>query len=450
MRAIVLDGSQAGDATSERVRATLVGELRAQGWDVEQVVLRERRIADCAGDFFCWVRSPGTCHIDDDNRTIAAAVIASDLLVYLTPVTFGGYSSALKRMVDHQIQHISPFFATVDGETHHQRRYATHPDLLVVGWMDEPDAHAEAVFRHLAQRNALNYYAEGSASGVVLAGQSDDEILAVVRDRLHDLHDGHAHQKAHLPASVDPPSALGTDAGRGPFEIRRALLLVGSPRTRKSTSRALGEYVLERLSADSIESETLYLHTALRSSEKAQALLAAVDEADVVVLAFPLYVDSLPAPVIEALERIAAHRRDWEHPRRQVFVAIANCGFPEAHHTETALAICETFARQTGFEWAGSLALGGGEGIGASGRPLSELGGRTRPLQKPLRLAAEALAQGQPIPKAAREQLAKPVIPSWLYRRFGAYGWRKQAKQHGVKKSLRRQPYEARSKRPGS
>ena len=165
-KAIFLDGSHANDPTGERVRAALVAQLQSDGWAVEHVVMREKKIGDCAGDFFCWIRTPGTCILDDDNRAIAAAAMASDLMVYLTPVTFGGYSSALKRMVDHQIQNISPFFAKVEGETHHQKRYETYPDFLAVGWMNAPDAQAEAVFRHLVRRNAINFFAERSASSV--------------------------------------------------------------------------------------------------------------------------------------------------------------------------------------------------------------------------------------------------------------------------------------------
>ena len=139
MKAILLDGSHAADATGERVRAALAAQLRAQGWDVEPIVLREREIGYCAGDYLCWVRTPGVCKTDDDNRLIAAAIIGSDLMVYLTPVTFGGYSSTLKRMVDHQIQNVSPFFAKVEGETHHQQRYEKYPDFLAVGWTAAPD-----------------------------------------------------------------------------------------------------------------------------------------------------------------------------------------------------------------------------------------------------------------------------------------------------------------------
>ena len=440
MKAILLDGSHKNDSTGERVRAALLSALQACGWDSEHIVLREKKIGNCAGDFFCWIRSPGICNVDDDNRTIAEAVMASDLMVYLTPVTFGGYSSALKRMVDHQIQNVSPFFAKVAGETHHQKRYPKYPDLLAAGWMDAPDAQAAAVFRHLAQRNAINLFAERVVSGVVLAGQSDGEILASAQQWLNDVQTGQPSQTVELPVRGETCC--------GATQVRRALLLVGSPRTRNSTSYSLGGYLFERLGAQSIHTETIYLHTVLSTPEKRKALLDAVDGADLVTLAFPLYVDSLPAPVMEGLERIAAHRRGRAQARRQLFTAIANCGFPEAHHNATALAICDTFARQAEFQWAGSLALGGGQGI--VGRPLAELGGRTIPLRKALELAAEALAQGQAIPKAAQDMMAKPPIPAWLYRLLGGYGWKRQAKSYGAEKSLQRQPYAAQARRPGS
>lgn len=437
MKAILLDGSHANDSTGERVRAALTAQLQAQGWEVEHIILRQKKIGNCAGDFFCWVRSPGVCNVNDDNRTIAASIVASDLMVYLTPIMFGGYSSALKRMVDHQIQNISPFFTKVAGETHHVKRYKKYPDFLAVGWMDAPDAQAETVFRHLVQRNALNFYARKFACEIVLLNQSDEEILVSAQKWLNDLQSNQSSRNVQLPTNGERKIVA--------TEIRHALLLVGSPRTRKSSSNSIGGYLFERLSAQSIQTETIYLHTVLNSPEKMQALFDAVDAADLMMLAFPLYVDSLPAPVIHALERIAAHRQSQE-TRRQLFTAISNCGFPEAHHNATALAICETFARQAGFEWAGALAVGSGEMVG--GAPLAQAGGRTIRIRQSLELAAEALARGQAIPKAAQDILVKPIIPHWVYRLMGGLGWNRQAKQYGAEKSLKRQPYLVNAKRP--
>jgi multimeric flavodoxin WrbA len=187
MKAILLDGSQENDSTGERVRSALEAEFKTRGWDVEHIALCEKKIGACAGDFFCWVRSPGICNVDDDNRDIAEALVGSDLMVYLTPVMFGGYSSTLKSMVDHQVQNVKPFFAMVDGETHHVKRYKKNPDLLVVGWMESPDTHSETVFRHLVQRNALNWHAKTYVSDVVLANQSDKEMQASAQKWLNDL-----------------------------------------------------------------------------------------------------------------------------------------------------------------------------------------------------------------------------------------------------------------------
>src|SRR5215207_11494038 len=111
MKALILDGSPSNDPQAVQIVHALHKCLSG----AETIILREQKIGNCAGDFFCWVRSPGMCNTNDDNRLIAAKVMQSDFVIYLTPVTFGGYSSQLKRMVDHQIQNISPFFATVNG-----------------------------------------------------------------------------------------------------------------------------------------------------------------------------------------------------------------------------------------------------------------------------------------------------------------------------------------------
>lgn len=426
MKTLILDGAHSGDAMAGRILAA----LRTDVPDAEVIHLREKRIGNCAGDFYCWVRSPGMCNVDDDNRVIAARIVQSDLLVYLTPVTFGGYSSALKRMVDHQIQNISPMFACIDGETHHRKRYERNPNLCTIGWMAAPDEQVEAVFRHLVHRSAINLYAETSVCGVVTESVSDASLTVQTRLLLEAVARGE---------STPVPALPENDASAAEVEpVGRAVLLVGSPRTRNSTSFSVGGYLMERLSARGIETEVIQIYTAFSTTERTERALEALDSADLIVLAFPLYVDSLPAPVIAALEKIAAHRSGRTSPQR--FAAIANCGFPEARHNETALAICAQFARRNGVVWVGGLAIGGGEGL-VHGVPLNELGGRVAPLRKSLELAAEALAEGRRIPQSACDLLARPVIPNWAYRTLGGFGWKRQAKRFGASRLLNRQPY---------
>jgi len=423
MKVLILDGSHANDSQASRIVSALYKHLP----DAETIILREQKIGNCAGDFFCWVRSPGMCNIDDDNRVIAEKIMQSELVIYLTPVTFGGYSSALKRMVDHQIQNISPFFTTIEGEIHHQRRYQRYPNVLTIGWMDQPDAQAEAIFQHLVHRNAINMYASTSVSGLVNRERNLDEQ---VKDWLDEVQRGSSTPVPALP-KMEFSSAEATP-------VRRAVLLVGSPRTKNSTSASLGGYLMEHLGAHGIKTETVQVYTSFNSAERTSLTLEKLDQADLVVLASPLYVDSLPAPVIAALEKFAAHRADVKVAQR--FAAIANCGFPEASHNDTALAICEQFAQETGMTWLGSLALGGGEGL-VHGAPLNEMDGRAIPIKKSLDLAAASLALGTQIPQQARDLLAKPIISNWQYKLLGRLGWKQQAKQYGVEKSIKAQPY---------
>jgi NAD(P)H-dependent FMN reductase len=435
MKALIYDGSHAGDPMAARLGDALRAQLIARGWETESLVLRDQRIGNCAGDFYCWVRSPGLCNTDDDNRLIASKMMHSDLLVYLTPVTFGGYSSALKRMVDHQIQNILPLFTTIGGEIHHQKRYAHYPNLLVVGWMDPVDAQSAAIFRHLVQRNAINMHAATSVCDVVAArGPAGGETETALADQasawLAAIERGQSSPPVALPAASRQPSAA---------PVRRAVLLVGSPRTKKSTSASLGGYLMQELAGRGVETETLQIYTAFSSRERARAALAALDAADLWVLAFPLYVDALPAPVVAALETIAAGR-GTAAARRVRLAAIANCGFPEAAHNATALAICAEFARTAGLDWLGGLALGGGEGL-VHGEPLDALGGRAAGMRQALALAAAGLAEGHAIPPAAQAGMAKSVVPNWLYRWMGGYGWSQQARQYGMERNLRRQPY---------
>ncbi|NTU84282.1 MAG: NAD(P)H-dependent oxidoreductase [Chloroflexales bacterium] len=381
MRALILDGSLAHDALAEQLVATLREQLSAQAYEVEHVPLRERRIGNCAGDFFCWVRSPGVCMTDDDNRALAASAVQCDLLILLSPVTFGGYSSTLKRMLDHLIQNIMPFFTQIGGEVHHKPRYERYPNILAVGWTDGPDATGEAVFRHLVKRNAINMYARTTVSDIVYSGRPDADLAGRCRGWLEAIKRGASSPVPALPETG--PSTVTAEPAR------RAVLLVGSPRTTKSSSAALGGYLMERLAERGAATQSFQIYTTLRSPERMAALREAVAAADLVVLAFPLYIDTLPAPVIATLEQLAADRAGQGAGGR--FVAIANCGFPEAHHCANAMQVCAGFARQAGLAWAGGLSLGAGEGV-VQGKPLGELGGMAAPVRRALDIAATSLA----------------------------------------------------------
>jgi hypothetical protein len=232
-----------------------------------------------------------------------------------------------------------------------------------------------------------------------------------------------------------------------------ALLLIGSPKPKESSSESLGTYLFEELETRGVRTQTVKLVKALHSDEATEELRAAVAGSDLIVLSFPLYVDSLPAPAMLALERISAWRADaaaetgealaaGEGPvtgHRPAFVAICQSGFPEVEQSEIAVEICRNFAATAGFEWAGGLILAAGGMV--SGQPLRKIKGMMRSAARALDLTADALAAGKPVPEKAVALMAKPGFPRVAYRFMANWGWRSQLKKEAGGTPLDARPF---------
>jgi NAD(P)H-dependent FMN reductase len=225
----------------------------------------------------------------------------------------------------------------------------------------------------------------------------------------------------------------------------KALLIVGSPKGKRSVSHALGSALLSRLAAGGTETEETLVADALRSSEERHRLYRLADEADLVIVSFPLYVDQLPAPLVQTLELLADRRQGaqgatpWPGPLVQRLVAIVQCGFWENHQNRPAVAIMRQFARETGFAWAGALTMGAGGAL--AGRSLENAGGMARNTVKTLDLAAASLAAGGNVPEEAAALMAKPLMARWLYHLAANWGFKRLIKKHGAQKRTYDRPY---------
>lgn len=218
---------------------------------------------------------------------------------------------------------------------------------------------------------------------------------------------------------------------------KKALLLIGSPKAKNSTSEALGDCLLNRLGKKGYECKKLAIASTLRNN--VQVLLDSVQEADTIILSFPIYVDCLPAPVIKAMELIADNRRAIKSDKKQSIISITNCGFPEAFHNNTAIKICKSFADKNDFVWLGGFAMGCGPAI--NGKPVEQLGGMTRNIVRAMDMAAEAISRGEVISTEAFKLMSSKLMPVFLYTAVGNAGWKTQAKRFNANKKLYEKPY---------
>lgn len=197
---------------------------------------------------------------------------------------------------------------------------------------------------------------------------------------------------------------------------RRAVLLIGSPKVKKSTSASLGNYLLSLFAKKGFPTESLRISAMLKSDEARGKLFAITNNSEIVILSSPLYEDSLPSFVIEFMELISEQRKRVRPANRPKFLAILNCGYPESGHNAVAIGICRQFVQESGFDWAGSLALG--MGVAIDGVPLERIRCMAGNIKKSLMLTADALIDGKALPSQAVELMARPIMPMWIYNLF--------------------------------
>ncbi|MEO1209344.1 MAG: NAD(P)H-dependent oxidoreductase [Cyanobacteria bacterium J06638_20] len=447
---VLLDGRGPGDDDLLPVLDTLMDELHSSGATVQMFPLKDIKMGSCIGCFGCWLKTPGICVEPDTGRDIAQAVVQSDVTILLTPVTFGGYSSEIKKSQDRWIPLILPDFGIYHEEVHHLPRYSHYPRLVGIGVQRQPNDVEANLFKVLVGRNALNFYAPTYAAEVVLNTDASDRVRQQLQKALirNDPFPVGEVVKSLMPTTESTAMTVPAMAIPG-----RALLIVGSPKVKfSSSSGALGGYVLEQLKQRGWQTESLTLRGNLLKGGGQAEFLAAVDQADLILFAFPLYIDSLPFLMMKLLEVMAEHfsAHSQEHPKR--LFAIANNGFPEAHHNAPALAICQRFAQDTGMVWLGGLAVGAGwfvcqnppiKGVRRAGKlPMKHA-------VQALEITSAALAEGQSVPPKAAKLIAKTPIPllpfglwRWLVIKMLRWGWRRGAAVNQVgAEDLLAQPY---------
>ncbi len=163
MSLVILDGTQDDAGVGRHLRAY----AEARHLPVTHFALADMTLAPCLGDFECWTKTPGRCRTQDGAQDIAQAVRAASLVVFLTPIRFGGYSANLKKAVDRLIGLVHPYFHDRDGLTRHRPRYASYAPFLFIGIADHDLGEAEQTFNDLAMGNAVNLIAPGYLARII-------------------------------------------------------------------------------------------------------------------------------------------------------------------------------------------------------------------------------------------------------------------------------------------
>jgi len=189
MKSLLLNGAINSNPEDMKVHDLVSKVLKQNEFHINDIPLKDRKVTSCQGCFDCWVNTPGICRINDYGRTIVEQMVQTDLVIHLTPITFGGYSSQIKKAIDRSIPVLLPFFRMYDGEVHHRQRYEDRPCIIVIGYQKEQNLEFEETFKKLTQRNALNFEAPVYETIIFNTNQNYSELQTKFKTQLLKVKD---------------------------------------------------------------------------------------------------------------------------------------------------------------------------------------------------------------------------------------------------------------------
>lgn len=176
MKILLICDGEYRDKLYESFKKSYLTAAKSIGHDVNLIAIKKDDYKYCTGCFKCWIKTPGECITNDLSKHINKLSINSELVIYLTPLVYGCYSSNIKRHLDKNIPNILPFFKKINKETHHSARYSKYPNLVFVGFSNGSTESEIETFRHLTKRNSINFHSKSSHTYIVEDKKSSSEI----------------------------------------------------------------------------------------------------------------------------------------------------------------------------------------------------------------------------------------------------------------------------------
>lgn len=143
----------------------------------DRVIYADGKYAPCQGCFHCWTKHPAACDLKDALHEMCRVLGQADDLVIVTENWYGGYSPAVKNLLDRSIGASTPMSTYRGGQMHHTLRYGKHQQWCVVVYGDVTEGEKKT-WQLMAQRNAINHgYQTHQVSFVPDAGELEGMAL---------------------------------------------------------------------------------------------------------------------------------------------------------------------------------------------------------------------------------------------------------------------------------
>lgn len=154
-----------------------------------------------------------------------------------------------------------------------------------------------------------------------------------------------------------------------------------------------------------------------------------VAESDVLVLAFPLYVDSIPSHLLRCMVQVEEFLKSHPTDKKPMVYVILNNGFFEGKQNIPAIEVMEHWSRRCGFIFGQGIGIGGGGMINYIKSVPNEHGPKRN-----IGLALKEMSENILQEKTGNTHVLEPNYPALAYKLQAEYGWRMMGKKNGLKR----------------
>ncbi|MCK5585341.1 NAD(P)H-dependent oxidoreductase [Candidatus Bipolaricaulota bacterium] len=113
--------SSAESGNTARLLAAFMRGIERGGDSTETFAVKDLNISPCTGEFHCWFKAPGQCHIQDDMQNLYPTLREADTLILATPV-FIPLPGEMQNLLNRLCPLIEPELETREGRTRGRMR----------------------------------------------------------------------------------------------------------------------------------------------------------------------------------------------------------------------------------------------------------------------------------------------------------------------------------------
>lgn len=211
-------------------------------------------------------------------------------------------------------------------------------------------------------------------------------------------------------------------------------MINGSPKVGNSCSGVL----LDQLAKDVLDQMSSKLSTKdfnryrINKEPLSNTDIAEIVKSDIIVVAFPLYVDGIPSHMLAALYQLEEAFSSLSLSTKPTFYGIINNGFSESFQNQNAANMLRLFTQRAGITFGQVFAVGAGEMLRSMVEQNVPFGQAALSYVKEDWAAFVGNITSQ---KSAPTLFCSPKIPSLLFRVIGNRTfWNPSARKNGVTK----------------